>query len=75
MDAGALLAIVTGLCGLSGLVFTALHFRTDDSKAIVDQQSSVLRDMALLNDQLKEQVDALKAEVADLREQNQRLRQ
>jgi len=74
VDTGSLLAIITGLCGLSGLVFTALHFNRDDSKAVVEQQSSVLKDMALLNDELREINAALRTEVAELREQVQRLR-
>ena len=49
MDAGTLLAIVTGIIGLAGLVFTALHFNSDSSKAIVEQQSAVLKDMGAVN--------------------------
>ena len=74
MDAASWLAIVTGLLGLSGLIFTALHFRTDDTKAIVDQQSTVLHDMATLNDELRKERDVLRDEVADQRAELQRLR-
>ena len=80
MDAGTLLAIVTGLCGLAGLVYTALSWRRNDTKAVVDQQSAVLHDMATLNDDLRSTVtdlrgerDLLRTEVAELREQVQRL--
>ena len=80
VDTGTLLAIITGLCGLAGLVYTALHFNRDDAKALVDQQSAVLKDMGELNTDLRATVadlrterDALRSEVADLREQVQRL--
>lgn len=80
MDAGALLAIVTGILGLSGLIFTALKYNRDDSTAVVAQQSAVLKDMATLNDDLRKAVDdlhgerdELRGEIAALREQVQRL--
>lgn len=62
MDPSEWLAIVTGVLGLSGLIFTALHYNRDDTKAIVEEQSSVLKDMALLNENLKKTVDDLRNE-------------
>lgn len=62
MDTGELLAIITGVLGLSGLVFTALRYNRDDSKAIVEEQSNVLKDMAALNTSLKDTVADLRTE-------------
>jgi cell division protein FtsB len=80
VDAGAGIAVVTGVVGLAGLVFTALRWRSDDTKTIVESQSSVLHDMAALNDELRktaaelrDERDKLRAEVAELRVQVQRL--
>ena len=80
VDAGALIAIVTGILGLAGIVFTALKFNRDDTTSIVSQQSGVLKDMATLNDDLRATVsdlrserDQLRGEVQALHEQVQRL--
>jgi len=80
VDAGALIAIVTGILGLAGIIFTALKFNRDDTTSIVSQQSGVLKDMATLNDDLRATVsdlrserDQLRGEVQALHEQVQRL--
>jgi len=67
VDAGTLLAIVTGILGLAGLIWSGLHFNADSSKAIVEQQSAVLKDMGVLNDEQRKTV-------ADLRAENDRLK-
>lgn len=74
MDAGSLLAIITGILGLSGLIFTALRYNRDDSKSIVEQQSAVLKDMAALNDQEAKALTDARAERDALRTENERLR-
>lgn len=62
MDPSEWLAIVTGILGLAGLIYTALRYNRDDAKTLVDEQSSVLRDMSLLNESLKKTVDDLRHE-------------
>jgi cell division protein FtsB len=74
VDAGALIAIVTSILGLAGIIFAALSWRSNDTKTVVDTQSSVLRDMAALNDELRQRVDDLRTENAELRGQIGELR-
>lgn len=81
MDPGEWGAIVTGVLGLSGLIWTGLKFNRDDTTKVVDQQSAILRDMHTLNDELRvtadglrSERDALAAEVGRLREEVRALR-
>ena len=60
-------AIVIGLAGLSGCIFTALRYRRDDTTAIVNQQSTILHDMQAVNFELREQVKELRVEIDRLR--------
>lgn len=67
------ISIVIGVCGLGGLIFTALRFRRDDSTAIVQQQSTLVNDMELIVNRLREENDRLVAEVKKLAVQIRRL--
>lgn len=74
IDIAQILALIIGLVGLGGVVFTALRFRRDDTTAVVTQQSTILNDMKGLNEELritaaslKEERDACKQEVKGLR--------
>lgn len=73
-DAGGILAIIIGLVGLGGVVFTALRFRRDDTTAIVGQQDVILKDFKSLNEELRITADRLRAERDECGEQVQRLR-
>jgi predicted nuclease with TOPRIM domain len=73
VNAGSLLAIVTGILGLAGIIFTALKYNRDDTTALVGQQSQILTDMKALNDELRETADALRAERDELRGEVARL--
>ena len=53
MSVSEIIALVIGLSGLSGLVFTALRYRRDDTTAIVNQQSTILHDIQTLNGELR----------------------
>ena len=55
-------AIIIGLMGLSGVVFTALRFRRDDTTAIVSQQDTILQDFKSLNEELRVTADRLRTE-------------
>ena len=57
MEAANAIAIVVGLCGMSGCIFTALRFRRDDTAQIVSQQSTVLHDMEAIAAQLRIQLE------------------
>ena len=48
-----MIAIVVGLCGLSGCVYTALSWRRNDTTAIVNQQSTVVHDIQAMNGELR----------------------
>ena len=48
MDPANAIAIVIGLTGMSGCIFTALRFRRDDTASIVSQQSTIVHDMETL---------------------------
>lgn len=69
MDAGTGIAIATGIIGLAGLIFTALRYNRDDSTAAVNQQSTILSDMKLLNEELRKTAQDLKTERDELKGQ------
>lgn len=73
MDAATWIAIVTGIIGLAGLVFTALKFNSDRSSASVAQASAVLDDMRKLNDVLHTRINDLETEVEELHTQVDKL--
>ena len=53
MDPANVIAIVVGLTGLSGCVFTALRWRRDDTASLVQSQSTVVHDMQSMNSELR----------------------
>jgi uncharacterized coiled-coil DUF342 family protein len=69
VDPGAVIGIVIGLTGLSGVIFTALRWRRDDTSAAVQTQSTVLGDMARLNDELRTTTATLRSERDECRGQ------
>lgn len=74
IDFPGLLAIVIGLMGLGGIIFTALRFRRDDTTAIVGQQDTILKDFKALNEELRITVDRLRGERDECTEQVKQLR-
>ena len=73
-DVASLLALVIGVVGLGGVVFTALRFRRDDTTAIVNQQDTILGDFKSLNEELRITTDRLRAERDECGEQVEKLR-
>lgn len=67
MGTASTLAIATGILGLAGIVFTALKFNRDDTTAVVAQQTQILANMKLLNDELRTSVEGLRQERDELR--------
>jgi uncharacterized coiled-coil DUF342 family protein len=63
----ALIALLTGIIGLGGIVFTALRFRRDDATAIVSQQTAILGNMKQLNDELRISIANIRQERDDLK--------
>ena len=57
-----ILALVIGLVGLAGVIFTALRFRRDDTTAVVNQQSVIVNDMKTINEELRTTAASLKVE-------------
>ena len=74
IDPAGLIAIVIGLTGLGGVVFTALRFRRDDTSAIVTQQDTILKDFKSLNEELRITADRLRNERDECTEQVKKLR-
>jgi hypothetical protein len=74
VDAGGIIAIVVGLAGLGGVLFTAMRFNRDDTTAVVSQQSTILHDMQALNAELRTTNGELRDQVAQLRAQIGRIR-
>ena len=57
-----IMALVIGLVGLAGVIFTALRFRRDDTTAVVNQQSVIVNDMKTINEELRTTAASLKVE-------------
>jgi hypothetical protein len=68
------LSIVIGICGLGGLVFTALRYRRDDTTAVVGQQDVVLNDMKMVNEELRTTAVLMKQQRDDCQQEVQGLR-
>lgn len=73
IDLAADLALVIGIIGVCGLIFTALRFRRDDTTAIVTQQDTIFAEMRTLNAELRETTDRLRVERDELTVQVQQL--
>jgi cell division protein FtsB len=69
VDLPQLVSLVIGVLGVSGLIFTALRWRRDDTTAVINQQDVILKDMKTLNDELRTTSDSLRTERDALREQ------
>jgi hypothetical protein len=74
IDPAGIVAIIIGLTGLAGVVFTALRFRRDDTTAIVSQQDTILNDFKSLNEELRITADRLRNERDECTEQVKKLR-
>lgn len=68
-----LAALLIGVLGVAGLVFTALKYNRDDTTAIVNQQSVIVGEMKTLNDELRTTVGSLREENGRLRVQVEKL--
>ena len=66
MQIAELITIGLALLGLSGVIFTALSFRRNDTTAIVSQQDAIFNEMKTINDELRLQRDEARAELSRL---------
>jgi len=69
MDAAQFLALVIGVFGVLGVIFTALRYNRDDTTAIVSQQNTITTEMKMLNDELRMAVTTLRTERDECRAQ------
>jgi hypothetical protein len=67
------LSIVLGICGLGGLVFTALRYKRDDTTALVGQQNTIISEMKILNEENRQAATSLREERNELRDQVEQL--
>lgn len=67
-------ALVIGILGVAGVIFTALRYNRDDSTATVSQQAAIVTSMHTLNDELRATNEDLKQQVRELREQIELMR-
>jgi hypothetical protein len=81
IDWASALPLIIGLLGLSGIIFTAFKYNRDDTTAVINQQSTIVTDMKMLNDELRtttirlrEERDGLAEQVAELTNQVSALR-
>lgn len=63
MDWPTLLPAVIGICGLGGIVFSALSWRRNDTTAILGQQDVILTEMRGMTDELRTQRDECREEL------------
>ena len=81
IEISGVIALVIGLMGLGGVIFTALKFNRDDTTSVVNQQDTILSEMRTLNEELRlttvdlrSERDALRVQVQDLTAQVTELR-
>ena len=67
-------ALAIGIFGVAGVIFTALRFRRDDTTAIVGQQTVILNDMHVVNDELRVTAASLRDERDKCHEEVAKLR-
>jgi len=81
MDAGAIAAIITATGGIGALGIGVTKLRGETSSVTISQQTQILQDMKLLNDEIhkslnevREERDRYKKERNNLREEVDKLR-
>ena len=73
MNIPQVLALVIGLVGLAGVIFTAMKYNRDDTTSIVHQQDTLFNELRTLNDELRNTATSLREENAKLAEQVRQL--
>ena len=63
MTLGEAITLFIAIFGVAGIIFTALRYNRDDTTAIVNQQSTLVRDMQAVNEELRVRVKELQTEV------------
>ena len=67
------LSIVMAVCGILGVMFTAMRWRRDDTTALVGQQDSIVSEMKTLNEENRQAAAILREERNELRAQVEQL--
>ena len=64
MDLSEWSAVVIGVLGVAGLIYTALSWRRNDTTAIVEQQDTIMGELKDLTAELRTQRDECLAKLA-----------
>ena len=56
-----LVTLLIGVLGVSGVIFTALRWRRDDTTAVVNQQATLFEEMRGITDNLRLDRDELRS--------------
>ena len=59
--------LLLGLLGVAGVIFTAMRYNRDDTTALVNQQSILVRDMEVVMTQLRAENARLEGRLEELR--------
>ena len=70
-----LVALAIGIFGVASVIFAAMRWRRDDTTQIVTQQSTILNDMKLIDDEIRISADKLRSERDKCYEEVAKLRQ
>ena len=70
-----LVALAIGIFGVASVIFAAMRWRRDDTTQVVTQQSAILNDMHVLNDEIRISADKLRTERDKCYEEVAKLRQ
>jgi hypothetical protein len=74
VETGQLIALIIGVFGVCGVIFTAMRYNRDDTTAIVNQQTQITGEMKVLNDELRITVTTLRTERDECRAELQGVR-
>ena len=70
-----LVALAIGIFGVASVIFAAMRWRRDDTTQVVTQQSAILNDMNVINDEIRISADKLRTERDKCYEEVAKLRQ
>jgi hypothetical protein len=81
IELAEVIPLIIGILGVTGLIFTALRYRRDDTTAVLSQQDTIMNEMKTINSELRTTAtdlrterDGLKVQVEELTRQVAKLR-
>jgi uncharacterized coiled-coil DUF342 family protein len=75
MDVSQIVALLTAIAGLGGITLAIWRLKGEGSDRILTQQTTILGDMKVLNDELKGTLDSTRSERDQLMNEVQKLRE